>query len=192
MREVQVGAVALDRFASVLPPERVAALEAAAVRAAEVLAGHTVWNVNSTEHGGGVAEMPQTLLAYGRGAGIDTRWFVIGGDDRFFTVTKRLHNLLHGFAGDGGELDAAEEILQLGEEENPEAVDIIAAFALLYIRKQDLDTAQEYLEEAERLDPGLEQVQMVRMIFDAAKEQERQQRKQKSKQHHKNKPKKRR
>lgn len=108
MREVQVGAVALDRFASVLPPERVAALEAAADRAAEVLAGHTVWNVNSTEHGGGVAEMLQTLLAYGRGAGIDTRWFVLAGDDRFFTVTKRLHNLLHGFPGDGGELDAAD------------------------------------------------------------------------------------
>lgn len=98
----------MDRFASVLPPERVAALEAAAERTAKVLAGRTVWNVNSTEHGGGVAEMLQTIVAYGRGAGIDTRWFVIAGDDRFFTVTKRLHNVLHGFPGDGGQLDAAD------------------------------------------------------------------------------------
>jgi trehalose synthase len=30
---------------------------------------------------------------------------VIGGDAAFFRVTKRLHNRLHGFAGDGGPLD---------------------------------------------------------------------------------------
>ena len=44
--------------------------------------------------------MLQTLVAYGRGAGVETRWFVLTGDERFFTVTKRLHNLLHGFPGD--------------------------------------------------------------------------------------------
>jgi trehalose synthase len=48
-----------------------------------------------------------SLLPYALGAGIDTRWLVIGGDAEFFTVTKRLHNRLHGSAGDGGELDDA-------------------------------------------------------------------------------------
>ena len=108
MREVAVSAVPLSRFARVVPPDRVALLQAAADRASVALAGRTVWNVSSTERGGGVAEMLQTLVAYGQGAGVDTRWFVLTGDEPFFTVTKRLHNLLHGSAGDGGGLDATD------------------------------------------------------------------------------------
>lgn len=45
------------------------------------------------------------LLGYLAGAGIDTRWVVIEGDQEFFEVTKRVHHLLHGQPGDGGELD---------------------------------------------------------------------------------------
>ena len=37
--------------------------------ARQVLEGRVVWNVNATATGGGVAEMLQTVLAYGRGAG---------------------------------------------------------------------------------------------------------------------------
>jgi trehalose synthase len=72
------------------------------------LAGRTVWNVNSTAVGGGVAEMLQTLIGYIDDLGIDVRWMVIGGDDGFFEVTKRLHNRIHGLAGDGGDLGAPE------------------------------------------------------------------------------------
>src|SRR6478736_4500876 len=108
MREVSVSAVPIDRFARVLPPDRVALLQEVADRSSLLLRGRTVWNVSSTERGGGVAEMLQTLVAYGRGAGIETRWFVLTGDERFFTVTKRLHNLLHGFPGDRGGLDEAD------------------------------------------------------------------------------------
>jgi hypothetical protein len=64
--------------------------------------------VNSTATGGGVAEMLHVLLPYVRGIGIDTRWLVIEGDERFFAITKRLHNHLYGTGGDGGELGAAE------------------------------------------------------------------------------------
>jgi trehalose synthase len=60
--------------------------------------------VNSTEAGGGVAEMLQVLLPYVRGAGLDARWIVMEGDPEFFAITKRLHNHLHGAAGDGGPL----------------------------------------------------------------------------------------
>ena len=49
-------------------------------RRSRLLGGRTVLNVNSTAAGGGVAEMLQTLLAYGRGAGLDIRWLVIQGD----------------------------------------------------------------------------------------------------------------
>jgi trehalose synthase len=67
-----------------------------------------VWNVNSTAQGGGVAEMLYSLVPYARGAGVDARWIVIRGDDEFFRITKRIHNRLHGAAGDGLPLGAAQ------------------------------------------------------------------------------------
>ena len=36
--------------------------------------------------GGGVAEMLVSLLAYARGASVDARWAVIGGNERFFDL----------------------------------------------------------------------------------------------------------
>jgi trehalose synthase len=106
--EVEVGSNAPSRFEPLLAAEEFAALRAGTQRARTLLAGRVVWNVNSTAHGGGVAEMLVSLLAYARGSGVDARWLVIGGDERFFTVTKRLHNRLHGFPGDGGPLGDAE------------------------------------------------------------------------------------
>src|SRR5262249_15366070 len=43
-------------------------------------------------------------LSYTRGAGIDARWIVIRGSPEFFRITKRVHNALHGDAGDGSPL----------------------------------------------------------------------------------------
>lgn len=105
--EVPVVPVPLHRLASLLSPERVERIEQSAAAARELLAGRTVWNLNSTARGGGVAEMLHTLVAYASGTGIDVRWLVVGGDAEFFDVTKRLHNRLHGVAGDSGALDAA-------------------------------------------------------------------------------------
>ena len=70
-------------------------------RGRRVLDGRTIWNVNTTASGGGVAEMLWSLVAYARGVGIDTRWLVMEGDERFFRLTKRIHNMLHGANGDG-------------------------------------------------------------------------------------------
>lgn len=63
------------------------------------LNGATLWNVNSTARGGGVAEMLQSIVAYARSV-LDCRWAVIEGGPAFFHLTKRLHNAMHGFAGD--------------------------------------------------------------------------------------------
>ena len=104
--EVPVVPVPLERLASLLPPERVERLEMYASAARQLLDGRTVWNVNSTARGGGVAEMLHTLVAYAAGTGVDIRWLVLGGDAEFFAVTKRIHNRLHGVAGDSGALDA--------------------------------------------------------------------------------------
>jgi trehalose synthase len=108
MEEVIVMPVALDRLAAILPPHRVEGLETAAAHARAVFGDRVVWHVNATAHGGGVAEMLQTLLAYGKGAGIENRWLVLDGDPQFFAITKRLHNVLHGEAGDGRPLGPAE------------------------------------------------------------------------------------
>jgi trehalose synthase len=66
-----------------------------------------VWNISSTAVGGGVAEMLHVLVGYASGGGVNTRWLLIEGDHDFFRITKRLHNRLHGVAGDGGAWDGA-------------------------------------------------------------------------------------
>lgn len=108
MHEVLIDPVPLQRLGRLLSSERAERLEAAARSAGKLLDGRVVWNVNATAQGGGVAEMLQALLAYGRGAGIDTRWRVLDADPLFFTITKRLHNMLHGSPGDGGILGEME------------------------------------------------------------------------------------
>jgi trehalose synthase len=108
MEEVNVRPVDLERLATILPADRAEALASAANRARAAFGDRVVWHVNATAHGGGVAEMLQTLLAYAKGAGIENRWLVLDGDSRFFTITKRLHNMLHGEPGDGGPLGTAE------------------------------------------------------------------------------------
>lgn len=102
--QVEINALETERFEDVLAPERYEKLVDTIVRALELFDERVIWNINSTARGGGVAEMLQSLLAYARGAGVDARWAVIEGDAEFFRVTKRLHNHLHGSAGDGGTL----------------------------------------------------------------------------------------
>lgn len=104
LSSVKIGSLPLERFESVLESEQYAAVSDAVERAARVLRGRVVWNLNSTARGGGVAEMLISLLAYAHGAGVDARWEVISGDEDFFHVTKRIHNNLHSAPGDGGPL----------------------------------------------------------------------------------------
>jgi trehalose synthase len=75
------------------------------------LRGRTVWHVNSTASGGGVAELLSQLLGYLPDGGIRCRWVVIDGSPGFFRLTKRIHNRLHGSPGDAGPLGATEQRL---------------------------------------------------------------------------------
>ena len=68
----------------------------------------TVWHVSSTALGGGVAEMLRSFLPLARGAGAENKWVVLSERPEFFGITKRIHNKLHGHAGDGGPLGQAE------------------------------------------------------------------------------------
>lgn len=108
LREVDVPVRDPGRLAPLVGSRRYAELLEQAGRTRSAMHGGTVWNVNSTAVGGGVAEMLQELVGYGLGLGLAVRWLVAGGEPAFFTVTKRLHNNLHGAAGDGGGFGAAE------------------------------------------------------------------------------------
>jgi trehalose synthase len=90
----------LDDYASVAQlTAAVEALRAAAKTFAPTLDGRTVWHVNSTAQGGGVAELLPPQIAIMRDLGIDTRWLVIETDRaEFFALTKRIHNMIHGAA----------------------------------------------------------------------------------------------
>ncbi len=80
--------------------DSVRAMQNAVTDDVAALDGRTVWMVNSTASGGGVAEMMPKLVGLLRALGVETEWAVIDVDEPvFFEFTKEIHNLLHG-AGD--------------------------------------------------------------------------------------------
>jgi len=72
-----------------------------------------VIHVNSTRKGGGVAEILEKLIPLSQELGIDTKWEVITGNERFFRCTKSMHNALQ-----GNLLDISDELLKVYEETN--------------------------------------------------------------------------
>jgi trehalose synthase len=123
LTKVETGVFDPRRFQGVMSAAAWDDFSVALDRAGEVFAGRTVWNINSTGKGGGVAEMLMSLLAYARGANVDARWRVIEGNPEFFRVTKRIHNHLHGSPGDGGALGREEELVyRTALEPNAEAL----------------------------------------------------------------------
>jgi trehalose synthase len=134
LEEVPIRAMSPERFRSLLG-SRYHDVEDGIVTANEVLRGRVVWHVNSTARGGGVAELLHSLLAYARGAGADVRWLTIAGNPDFFRVTKRIHNHLHGFDGDGGPLGSAERKIYEGglAEAAAELVELVEPGDVVYI-----------------------------------------------------------
>lgn len=60
------------------------------------LKGKAIQNINSTSVGGGVAEILSRMIPLLREIGVDAHWDVIKGNEKFFIVTKKFHNALHG------------------------------------------------------------------------------------------------
>ncbi|HSM15646.1 MAG TPA: glycosyltransferase [Gemmatimonadales bacterium] len=82
-----------------------AAVQTLQLDAGPVLANlreRTLWMVNSTPQGGGVAEMLPTMITLLRDLDCNVEWVVIESDEpRFFDLTKRIHNLVHGDGAPG-------------------------------------------------------------------------------------------
>jgi len=63
---------------------------------ARKLKNKVVQNVNSTSVGGGVAEILGRMVPLLQDLGVDARWDVMKGGEKYFQVTKKFHNALHG------------------------------------------------------------------------------------------------
>jgi len=63
---------------------------------ASKLKGRSIQNINSTSVGGGVAEILNRLVPLLNELGVNARWDVIKGGERFFDITKKMHNALQG------------------------------------------------------------------------------------------------
>ncbi len=60
------------------------------------LNGKIIQNINSTPVGGGVAEILSGMVPLLKEVGVDARWDFIKGGEKFFEITKKIHNSLHG------------------------------------------------------------------------------------------------
>jgi len=86
----------------------------------EDLKGCTIWMINSTATGGGVAEMLPSQMRIMRYLGVKIEWMVIEANDQaFFNLTKRIHNAVHG-SGDGIFTDEDRAIFEKVNAQNAE------------------------------------------------------------------------
>ncbi len=65
-------------------------------RLSDLLKDRTWCHVNSTFEGGGVAEMLKSIVPIAKGLGINCKWYSIEGDENFYSITKRFHNIIQG------------------------------------------------------------------------------------------------
>lgn len=62
------------------------------------LENRTIWMINSTATGGGVAEMLPRIIYTMNHFNLKVQWLVITANDlpEFFNITKKIHNFIHG------------------------------------------------------------------------------------------------
>ncbi|MEO0331808.1 MAG: glycosyltransferase, partial [Bacteroidota bacterium] len=90
-----------------------------------------IWMVNSTEHGGGVAEMMPRMISLLRQLGLKADWMIMESNEKqFFALTKNLHNLIHGQPGP--EITAEDQALY--ERVNRENAQVLAQ----HVQKNDI------------------------------------------------------
>src|SRR5262249_60520757 len=88
LSDVSTRPLPLSRLESVIGRERYERLVSVGTSLQNRLGERTIWNVNSTAVGGGVAEMLQVIVGYVAGFGIPIRWTTIGGGTEVFVHTQ--------------------------------------------------------------------------------------------------------
>lgn len=91
---VDVSSRSLDAYRGIAPDDILDSI----VAQARELRGARVLHVNATPYGGGVSELLHSTLPILAGLGLVAHWRIIRGDERFFRVTKKIHNGLQGGA----------------------------------------------------------------------------------------------
>jgi trehalose synthase len=104
---VDVGPRSLAIYRKIAPDHVLDALLAVA----KDLRGARVAHINATPYGGGVSELLRSMVPIMNDLGLVTEWKTIAGDERFFQVTKKIHN---GLQGDAEELTEADREAYLG------------------------------------------------------------------------------
>jgi trehalose synthase len=97
---------------------------------ADRLKGKSVQNINSTAVGGGVAEILSRMIPLLRDLGVDASWDVIKGDERFFAITKKIHNALHGLGVDISQSDL--DYFQEVNRQNCELMDLFGDIVFIH------------------------------------------------------------
>ncbi len=92
MRPVALEQKSLAEYASIVGDDVIAEIEALA----KPLRGARVAHISATAFGGGVAEILHTLVPLMCDVGLLAEWRVISGSERFFGITKGMHNALQG------------------------------------------------------------------------------------------------
>ena len=92
LQKVSLGIKDIDKYRLLLGGDLIDEIEAIAHDLKDIRICH----INSTPFGGGVAELLFSYIPLVRSLGIHADWQVIRGDQRFFTITKSLHNALQG------------------------------------------------------------------------------------------------
>jgi trehalose synthase len=111
---VYLGRATLADYAEAAGVEPVAELR----RLAEPLRDLRVLHLSATPYGGGVAEILRSEVPLLRDLGLQAEWRLIRGDERFFGVTKSIHN---GLQGAGHALRRAEWKEYLGHSQRDAA-----------------------------------------------------------------------
>jgi trehalose synthase len=87
-----LGFIETEAYTKIIGKQKVEKLK----KMAEVLLDKKWAHVNSTFSGGGVAEMLKSVVPIAKGLGIDTKWYCIEGENDFYSITKRFHNIIQG------------------------------------------------------------------------------------------------
>jgi trehalose synthase len=92
LESVDVGSRTLHSYRGAAPDHVLDDL----IQEAERLRGARVLHVNATPYGGGVSELLRSVVPLLNDLGVVADWRIIRGDERFFAVTKAMHNGLQG------------------------------------------------------------------------------------------------
>ena len=95
LHKISLGTKSIAKYRALIGDELIDEVE----RLASELKGVRLCHINSTPFGGGVAELLSSYIPLVRDLGLHIDWQVIYGDQRFFAITKAMHNALQG--GDG-------------------------------------------------------------------------------------------